>query len=165
MLTITQEFEQCRNQLHTLLKKIEYTINDINHQFPQTQESSGQILPRISIKDCDVVCNGMIIPLGRKPLTKKLFEIFIENRGAPVKRWALIEGIYGALPEGCSSRYRKALEQNFIKLISRARALADMHVNRSELKWIEWFCFNQESECWEFFRLTNEYLAELPPRV
>ena len=119
-----------------------------------------RILPQIYLQDGDIICNGNVIPLGRKPLTQKLFKVFIERQMKPINRKELIEAIYGQQHVSRSRRYQKAIEQNVLKLVSRARQLADEVVKVSHCRWIEWFYFNNEMNCWEFYRLTNGYLQD-----
>lgn len=116
------------------------------------------VVPRIDLIGDTLSCEGKSLYLGRKPLTRKLFEVFIRSPNTMYSRDRLVQMIYCESPLAIrSERYRTALGQNIVKLVSRARFLADKTFNEQE-KWIDWFCYDAEKAQWSFYQPTRSYL-------
>ena len=119
-----------------------------------------QILPRIILLPYAVIVNGLKIPMSRRPVMVKLFETYLKF---PLKSFSaeeLARYVYLSNHVGdVSQRRRSSLQQNIVKLISRARELANESVNVQNGIWIEWFPYFAEEERWGFYRLSSHYLA------
>ncbi len=119
-----------------------------------------RVLPRIKICGDSLWCENRFLSLERRPLTKKLFEAFLVAPEKPLNRDELVAFIYGeCFRQGRTDRYRQALSQNIVKLISRGRQLAEEAFCGKNI-WMEWFCYNADRETWSLFRLSHQFLQE-----
>lgn len=120
---------------------------------------SFSILPALRIEGGCICCNGIKVDFGQNSLPIKLFRAFMNNPGKSMTKDALIQYVYEIENTRLlSDRYRTTLELKLNKLISRTRLLANKGFNSRGTYWIEWFCHNQTSDSWCFYRLTNQYL-------
>lgn len=121
-------------------------------------QPTPRVLPRIRICGDSLWCEDETLSLERKPLTKKLFEAFLRAPEKPLNRQELAFFIYDETFRSVrSERYRQAISQNIVKLISRARQLAEETFCGDNM-WMEWFCYNADRETWSLFRLSHGYL-------
>lgn len=119
-----------------------------------------QILPRIMLLPHAIYVNGLKIPMGRRPVMVKLFETFLKYPLHSFSADELTHLIYSNSPgDQMSHRRRTSLQQNIVKLISRARDHANRAVNIENGVWIEWFPYFADEERWAFYRLSSHYLA------
>lgn len=119
-----------------------------------------RVLPRVKLCGDTLWCEDEHLSLERKPLTKKLFEAFLRAPEKPLNREDLALFIYNeTFRPPRSERYWSALSQNIVKLISRARQLAE-ETFCGDVMWMEWFCYNADRETWSLFRLSHSYLQQ-----
>lgn len=124
-------------------------------------DRSQAILPRITIANKNLSCNGVDLDLHRKPLTLKLFQIFLSDHSDHWERDQLVKALYSHINWDSSSRRMKTtMRQNTVKLISRSRLLAEQTFNAAGLNWLEWFNYNAEAGTWSLYRIKNRYLVE-----
>lgn len=119
-----------------------------------------RVLPRVKLCGSTLWCEDEPLSLERKPLTKKLFEAFLRAPEKPLSREDLAYYIYNETFRPVrSTRYWNALSQNVVKLVSRARQLAE-EAFCGENMWMEWFVYNADRETWSLFRLSHSYLQQ-----
>lgn len=117
-------------------------------------------LPRITVADRRVVCDGLGLDLVRRPLTLRLFQIFVEAEGEQIHRDDIVGRLYDINASQHSERFLESLLGNAIKLISRSRALAGACLTGRQHIGMEWFPYDQERKCWGLYRLHNRYWLE-----
>lgn len=116
-------------------------------------------LPVMEFRADQFYCADTCIDVADKPLTRGLFLAFLRHRHQPMSRAALVKHVYrDCFAQAQSDRFMFSLSQNLIKLISRARILADEATNKDE-RWIDWFPYEPISQTWSLYRLTNDYIA------
>lgn len=119
-----------------------------------------RILPEFRLIEDHLLCDEVALDLSRRPLTKKLVAAFLDRPDQFLNRQELVDIVYSNFgPETKSRRFNEALKQNITKMVSRARALAELRFNQGQEPWIEMFVYIQEEEGWCFFRLKNQYIA------
>ncbi len=114
-------------------------------------------LPRILVVDRRVSCDGLTLDLARRPLTLRLFQLFVEADGEMIQRDDLVSRLYEIDASHHSERFVESLLGNAIKLISRSRALAGACLTGRQHVGMEWFPYDQERKCWSLYRLLNRY--------
>jgi hypothetical protein len=124
---------------------------------PLTRHRAVLDLPRIVVMDRRVLCDGRTLDLARRPLTLKLFELFVSAEKEVIQRDALVAALYGVEADGHSDRYAQSLLGNAIKLVSRARAVAASVLTGPEHAGLEWFPYDHERMCWSLYRLHHRY--------
>lgn len=153
-------------QLHALSEKTSKVASLVhrlwrNEHSRTRTEASFSLLPSIRFVDNDVYCNGMIIPTEKKNLTQELFRIFIDSGKKSLSRDEMMNIIYESNSEfSHSMRYYESASHNMVKLISRARSLANSYTNVHGYRWIDWFCYCPERQEWTFFNLTYQYIKD-----
>ena len=138
-------------------------IKGLYHEMPfkERMGSAFRIHPVIEEVDGDIRCNELVIPTRHKQITLKLFRLFLSRKRLAISREEMISWIYaGGEPLVGSARYYQCISHNMVKLISRARCLADNATNKDGSNWIEWFCYNSKKEEWVLYQLTNSFLIE-----
>ncbi|MEZ4741517.1 MAG: hypothetical protein R3B45_03585 [Bdellovibrionota bacterium] len=106
-------------------------------------------LPNISLSENKLTCNNISIDLSTSPLIKKTYEIFLDHPYQRLDRNQLIEKIYDLNDiKSLSHRRVYSCYHSMIKLISRARKLAESHFRGEELNEFEWFVYDSSSETW-----------------
>lgn len=123
-------------------------------------QESTPTLPRVVIIDRRVFCNAASLDLARRPMMLKLFKLFCEARHGRVTREAFLREIYGLEPgTRHSPRFREAMYQNGVKLISRARAEAHAVFGREVGPDFEWMRFDAEDRSWRLLARKTADLA------
>lgn len=119
--------------------------------------------PRIFVRSGRVYCDGRVLDLARRPLMLKLFQVFCRNPNHEVGRHELVDEVYGEFELGArSSRLRESLHHNIVKLLSRARRLAEKNFGGKGMPF-EWFLYQPQRQVWQLFRLKNEFSLWLVP--
>jgi len=124
---------------------------------PAGRVSALADLPRIAVIDRRVTCDGLTLDLARRPLTLRLFQLFVEADGETIQRDHLVTRLYEIDAAHHSERFIESLLGNAIKLISRSRALAGSCLTGRQHVGMEWFPYDQERKCWSLYRLHNRY--------
>jgi hypothetical protein len=117
------------------------------------------ILPKFTMADDMLYCDGRTLDLTRRPLTRKLIRAFLARPEQFISRKELVDIVYGNFDiANKSTRFSDALKQNITKMVSRVRALTEDAFNRPGIPWIEMFVYIPDEEGWCFYRLKNSYL-------
>jgi hypothetical protein len=134
---------------------------------PDSGEGSARVLelrdllPRVTVVDRRVLCNGASLDLARRPLTLRLFQAFCEAPGFHLTRDEVVRRVYQLSDDQArSERFLESAYNNAVKLISRARIMAAAYLGRAAGQGIEWFVHDQEQRVWSLYRLRTQYLAE-----
>ena len=94
------------------------------------------------------------LDLTLKPQMLRLFEIFLDHGDGFLKRDELLQQIYEVDLVDCSARYLCSLRNNLVKLVSRARTLANEFLGESsEVQ--EWFVHDYKTRSWALYRRTG----------
>jgi hypothetical protein len=118
------------------------------------------ILPRITVVDRRVLCNGRILDLARRPTTLSLFRLFCAAPRQEVSREDVLRELYGdEVADRASPRYLESLHGNIVKLVSRARILASAFLSQGPERGIEWFVYSPERRSWRLYQLQSDYVA------
>jgi hypothetical protein len=124
-------------------------------------QAGSPILPRISVVDRRVLCNGRVLDLARRPTTLSLFQLFSVAPTQELSRDELLRSLYGdEIADRASPRYLESLHGNVVKLVSRARILANAFLSQGPEAGIEWFVFNSERRSWRLYQLQSSYIAQ-----
>jgi hypothetical protein len=119
------------------------------------------LLPRIKVRNHQVICNNTSLDLARRPMTLRLFEVFCNAPNHERSRDDLLMEVYRIKDlNSHTERYVESVYNNGVKLISRARILATTHLSFAVSHGIEWFVYDQERKIWCLYRLRNEYLSD-----
>ncbi len=119
----------------------------------------ASIIPKMAMIDNNVYCDQFVIPTKNKYLTQSLFRIFMMDADRRFSRLELAEKVYADYRiHRSSDRMVNSKFHNIVKLISRARYLADEATNANGYRWIEWF--PEDVHGWTLYRLTNRYIRE-----
>lgn len=103
--------------------------------------------PRIEVREHDVFFDNRPLGLCRRPLMRRLFELFTASPETAIDRSALLKDLYDQNDqESYSERYRQSASQNLVKLISRARR----SVTEAAAGW-EWFVYDAHTERWHLY--------------
>lgn len=116
------------------------------------------LLPKAKIVGTRFVFGECEIDLVKKPLTLKVFQSFLDSPQWSRSKDELVEQIYGRLSRRTNQvRFSAALRHNVIKLVSRARALADREFNKGSIRY-EWFTYDPRKERWQLYHIATESL-------
>ncbi len=131
-------------------------LNALVVRFP---EDAGIEPWRIWIADRRVHCGDQALDLARCPAMLRLFRTFCEGRQFMVQREALLYFINGHREViGCSDRLLESKRANCIKMISRARILADAQLSGAHAATIEWFPYDYGARAWHLLGLRRPQL-------
>jgi hypothetical protein len=104
--------------------------------------------PKVYLRDNKILFDGQVLNLSARPLCEKLFELFLSAENNVLDRKTLVEAIYEVnLREVKSTRMLDSLYNNAVKLVSRARKLANEELSSGgNIKWFvhlndEWHLF------------------------
>src|SRR5262249_35235664 len=115
-------------------------------QFP---EEAGVGAWRIWITDRSVHCDDRVLDLARCPGMLRLFKAFQSVGSGELRRETLLYYMHGLNDViGCSERFLGAKRNNCVKMISRARVLADEHLSGPHRGLIEWFPYDHGRRVW-----------------
>lgn len=100
------------------------------------------------------------IDLSRKPMIYKTFEFFLKHRNDSVSWEKAAKYLYGLEDKGeLSHRLWLSYHQNAIKLISRARILAEKHLPASrQISGWEWFPYDNKKQSWRLYRIYDDII-------
>ena len=111
----------------------------------------------IEIQDKVVLLNNSRLPLMNKDKIFKIFNSFYQSTNYKLDRDTLIEYIYDQSNVLLmSERKKNCLNHNIVKLISRARRLAEQHLSTNDIVNVEWFPYDSSTKTWRFFRVKDE---------
>ncbi|MGE0174434.1 MAG: hypothetical protein AB7T49_16685 [Oligoflexales bacterium] len=129
---------------------------------PTSNTEVADLRKRIIVEETRIRVDQIVINTSNKPLTKKLFEVFLATPDGKQTKSDLIQKIYHENDyNDRSERYKIALQQNLVKLISRARKLmSDVSSVHSPLKNVEWFAFDPTEEAWTLCKDRTKSLSE-----
>jgi hypothetical protein len=122
---------------------------------PQDDEAQG---PHIMVIDRRVVCDGRVVDLHRRPKTLAVFRAFCRTGSRFLSRDDLVERLYAMRigPEH-SRRIIECHYNNAIKMVSRARIEATVHLGGTRDAGIEWFVYDHGLKGWHFHRVHSYY--------
>jgi len=104
---------------------------------------------RVYIADRSVHCAGRTLDLARSPAMLQLFRAFFATRDGKVRRETLLYFMNNFRELASSSeRYLESRRSNCIKMLSRARLLADTHLQGPETAEFDWFPYDHASKTW-----------------
>ena len=125
------------------------TLTDLPSRLPPGKTLS----PRLSLDGHKLCCNGLTVDLTRRPLMRKLFQLFCESPSGLVRREQVERHVYGVSEaDPVSDRMRECMQQNVIKLISRARSLLEAHF---KAEGVEWICIDHEAGGWRLAKVVS----------
>jgi hypothetical protein len=121
---------------------------------------SSEIERDLGIAKCEVVIdkNNVFrfgdkdIDLSNQDLMRKLFQVFSTNPRGRVGRDELIRLVYGRNVADSSPRRKSSDYHNVVKLVSRARKIAQTKLDVPESSKWDWFPFDSVSNEWIFYR-------------
>lgn len=121
-------------------------------------------MPRVVIIDRRVFCNGASLDLARRPMMLKLFRVFCDARGGRITRAEILRRIYGVTPgSDHSPRFREAMYQNGVKLISRTRAEAQAAFGRAVGPDVDWMRFDPAERAWYLLAANSTVCRAVAP--
>jgi hypothetical protein len=125
-----------------------------------TTATKGAKPPHIAVIDGKLFCNTAYIDLSCRPLMLRLVAAFCATDGQKLSREDILKCVYliGA-PSDYSARYLDAKYRNAVRLMSRARKIAELHLSSGDRDKIEWFIYDQRQQLWCLSRTqqkTNE---------
>jgi len=124
--------------------------------------TSQAVLPRVTVIDRSLRCNGITLDLARRPSMLRLFQTFVSTPDLQLGRDELLKGVYGKdLCTQHSRRYCKSLESRLIKMMSRARMLVCDEFGAAVNRSVEWLVFDQEKKVWCLYRVRTPYLLKM----
>lgn len=134
-----------------------------SYELEVEKDFRGRILPKMGLVDHTLTIDRYLIPLGRKKTVRILIEAFFKKAHQPLSTNNLANLIYGCSDLAIrSARYKKSMQGRITRLVSRARALLSEEVPKIDGEtWIEFFHYRPSQDDYEFFSLTNKYLASL----
>lgn len=99
------------------------------------------------------------IDLEKKTRILQVFILFLENDQFELARDTLIEKIYlSANSAPVSLRQTECLQHNVVKLISRARRLAETNLNRGIPLNVDWFPYDPCRRTWKLFNIKGSFV-------
>ena len=99
------------------------------------------------------------LDLAASPRIFHLFKLFIEGERRRFSREELLMHIYQTSPDETSPRLRASLHGCLIKLISRARKLAERRFSHCPLI-LEWFPYDPGTKTWQLVRVIHQHMIE-----
>lgn len=128
------------------------------HTPPATIPSENALLPKVSISDDFLCCDGRIVSLYGKRLTAELVRIFVTSPTGLLSRDELVAKLYNIDPADRSRSFMNARRASMLKLISRSRQVLHAGLIGSPGEWIEWFSYHIDAREYELFRIRNQYM-------
>ncbi len=128
---------------------------------PKVEVERAVILPRISIVDRRLICNGASLDLAGRPLMLRLFQTLLATPDMMITRNQLLAKVYRFEKlDTRTARWLQSSHSNAVKMISRARIMATTFLGSGGGRGIEWLVFDMEREAWCLYRLNNRYIAQ-----
>lgn len=119
-------------------------------------------IPTISMMAGRMRFADVSLNLRRKPKMARLFAAFIDSHKGEMYRDDVLRAIYPREHQrAISRRMRVSMEQNVLKLMSRARRAAHKHLSRNGALPMDWFMYDSMREIWQLCRMRNEYLVHV----
>jgi hypothetical protein len=117
------------------------------------------LIPKIEVFDKAIECNGHRLNLVGKPMSMKIFKVFLQRQGVPITKEELLRQVYGDVyVRKFSGRYLEIAAANLVKMISRVRTQAQRHLTHGENAGIDWFVYDQYQRTWRLFNLSVPYV-------
>lgn len=117
----------------------------------------GEEPPPVMILGSVVYFGRCSVDLAGRTTMLKLFRIFARSPGYEVARDKLLTELYEVKREDKTTRYIEATHNNAVKMISRARQLANKHLGTGRETGIEWFVYDLERKTWKLFRWYRDH--------
>lgn len=105
------------------------------------------------VVDRRVYCAGRVVDLSRRPRTLAVFRAFCRSANGFLSCDELVERLYGVkIGAQHSRRMVQSHHNNAIKMISRARIEAMMHLGSTRDVGVEWFVYDATLKGWHLHR-------------
>lgn len=107
----------------------------------------------VAIADKRVICDGASLDLSASEMTLRVFQAFIDSASGRLNRGDLVKFVYGIRDfDQLSQRRRDSLNHSIVKLVSRARRMADRTLNAGLEHPNDWFIYDSQSGYWKMLR-------------
>ncbi len=151
---------------HSLLKKLNRLsscMNEVLKEICSLIQSQGQneTAPKalsplsfeVKLVDQTLWVNRLMIPLGTRPKTLDLIEVFFSEKGTTLAKEQIMEIVYGST-EGKSRRWIESLDGRLTKLMSRTRSfLEDSLTHAYHNKKIDWLVYEPKTKTYHLYQL------------
>jgi hypothetical protein len=115
--------------------------------------------PQVVAADLTVSCGGLNLDLTTAEMTFKVFESFLKHPNQRLSRADLVKSVYGISDlHAISFRRQESLKHSVVKLVSRARRAARAAFVSEELKFLEWFPYDTNTNLWRLVRVSDVVL-------
>jgi hypothetical protein len=114
----------------------------------------------VEINGSRINCGGRSIDLASAPMTLKVFTAFAPMYAARLDRSDLVERIYGKQLRNVSPLRRSSLAHSVVKLVSRARTVANESFAGAGGYVLDWFPYDAQSKSWRLFRVAETWNAQ-----
>jgi len=118
-----------------------------------TTATKGVQPPHIAVIDAKFFCNTAYVDLRGRPLMLRLVAAFCAADGQKLSREEILKCVYLIdAASDYSARFLDAKYRNAVRLMSRARKIAELHLSSRVSYKIEWFIYDQRRQIWYLFR-------------
>ena len=105
--------------------------------------------PHIAVIDGKFFCNDAHVDLSHRPLMLRLVAAFCAADGRELSSEDILKHVYLVNTSAdYSARYLRSKYRNAVRLMSRARKIAEQSLSGSVRYRIEWFIYDQERDIW-----------------
>ncbi len=158
---LSQKLSRCFHAFAEAITLADEVKSSFRLTLPHHHQSQ-LLLPHIELKGHTLFCNHVALDLSRKPQMIKLFKLFLEHSDQERDRDGITMSLHADVCwKSISERRRTNLHQNTIKLISRARELAEDAFYPHDLAWIEWFSYDITKAKWSLYRIRTDHLRKI----
>lgn len=158
---LSLKLSRCFNAFAEAITLADEVKSSFRLTLPQRHQTQF-FLPHIELKGHTLFCNHVALDLDRKPQMIKLFKMFLDHSDQECDRDDIMMSLHTDVCwENISERRRTNLHQNTVKLISRARELAEGAFHPHDLAWIEWFSYDINTAKWSLYRIRTNHLRKI----
>jgi hypothetical protein len=160
-LNIIGEFETWIKATQALANEVQRLQQDLRDRYSPSPPIHSDTLS-FTMTNAEITCNGIPLKLKNKPLTFKLIAAFVNHELMAISKSDLMNLVYNQSDyEDRSDRFKLAMQQNLIKLISRSRKLMATAIQPIYQGKVDWFWYDGLRETWHFYRLREQGLPNL----
>lgn len=150
-------------------QRLTHQFDELLNNIPQNSDVAYQLICRLKkkiysqvIKTEDksnvVYFNGQAIRLKKRKKIYRLFKVLKESPDHKSDKVSLIKTIYNTPDfQHMSYRQQSCYEHNIVKLISRARKIANQALRNPDHQNLYWFPYDSSTKTWTLYRRKEEY--------
>lgn len=112
----------------------------------------------ITMKESVMSFNDTKLDLTRRHQVRKIFEIFVNQKNENIPHLNIIKKVYSERHEYQSNRLQDCNRHNIVKLISRARKLAERTFSDNFFpNKLEWFPYDPDTRTWRLYSISEDH--------